>query len=206
MVKNLLKAGFEVTAYDILPAAVQEMAEAGAIAGTSPKQAAQGKDVVITMVPSGPIVRSLLEGEDGVLAGIPEGAVIVDMSSVTAIESQEFAKLAESKGCHFLDAPVSGGEPGAVAGTLAIMIGGKQEVVDKVHDVFEAMGSSITLIGPNGSGSIAKLANQVIVNLNIAAVSEALILATKAGADPKKCMKPFAAVWPAVPFLMPKLR
>lgn len=88
MVKNLLKAGFEVTAYDILPAAVQEMAEAGAIAGTSPKQAAQGKDVVITMVPSGPIVRSLLEGEDGVLAGIPEGAVIVDMSSVTAIESQ----------------------------------------------------------------------------------------------------------------------
>lgn len=186
MVKNLLKAGFEVTAYDILPAAVQEMAEAGAIAGTSPKQAAQGKDVVITMVPSGPIVRSLLEGEDGVLAGIPEGAVIVDMSSVTAIESQEFAKLAESKGCHFLDAPVSGGEPGAVAGTLAIMIGGKQEVVDKVHDVFEAMGSSITLIGPNGSGSIAKLANQVIVNLNIAAVSEALILATKAGADPKK--------------------
>ena len=83
MVKNLLKAGFEVTAYDILPAAVQEMAEAGAIAGTSPKQAAQGKDVVITMVPSGPIVRSLLEGEDGVLAGIPEGAVIVDMSSVT---------------------------------------------------------------------------------------------------------------------------
>ena len=98
------------------------------------------------------------------------------MSSVTAIESQEFAKLAESKGCHFLDAPVSGGEPGAVAGTLAIMIGGKQEVVDKVHDVFEAMGSSITLIGPNGSGSIA----------NIAAVAEALILATKAGADPKK--------------------
>lgn len=191
MVKNLLKAGFEVTAYDILPAAVQEMAEAGAIAGTSPKQAAQGKDVVITMVPSGPIVRSLLEGEDGVLAGIPEGAVIVDMSSVTAIESQEFAKLAESKGCHFLDAPVSGGEPGAVAGTLAIMIGGKQEVVDKVHDVFEAMGSSITLIGPNGSGSIAKLANQVIVNLNIAAVSEALILATKAGADPKLLMAPW---------------
>lgn len=186
MVKNLLKAGFEVTAYDILPAAVQEMAEAGAIAGTSPKQTAQGKDVVITMVPSGPIVRSLLEGENGVLAVISAGAVIIDMSSVTAIESQEFAKLAESKGCHFLDAPVSGGEPGAVAGTLAIMIGGKQDVVDKVHDVFEAMGSSITLIGPNGSGSIAKLANQVIVNLNIAAVAEALVLATKAGADPKK--------------------
>lgn len=186
MVKNLLKAGFEVTAYDIVPDAVQAMVDAGALGGTSPKQTAQGQDVIITMVPSGPIVRSLLLGDDGILAGVKEGTVLIDMSSVTPVESQEFARLAAEKGCSFLDAPVSGGEPGAVAGTLAIMIGGEQDVVDNVHDVLAAMGTSITLVGPNGSGSVTKLANQVIVNLNIAAVSEALILATKAGADPKK--------------------
>lgn len=186
MVRNLLKKGFDVTAFDIVEAAVQEMVEAGATGAKSAKEVATDKDVVITMVPSGPIVRSLLQGEDGILAGVKPGTVIIDMSSVTPVESQEFNKLAIEHGCEFLDAPVSGGEPGAVAGTLAIMIGGEQSTLDKVTDVLGAMGTSITLVGPSGSGSVTKLANQVIVNLNIAAVSEALVLATKAGADPKK--------------------
>lgn len=186
MVRNLLKKGFDVTAFDIVEAAVKEMVEAGAKGAKSAKEVATDKDVVITMVPSGPIVRSLLQGEDGILAGVKPGTVIIDMSSVTPVESQEFNKLAIEKSCEFLDAPVSGGEPGAVAGTLAIMIGGEQSTLDKVTDVLGAMGTSITLVGPSGSGSVTKLANQVIVNLNIAAVSEALVLATKAGADPKK--------------------
>jgi len=186
MVRNLLKAGFPVTVYDIVEDAVKTLAAEGATPAKSAREVAEGQDMVITMVPNGPIVRSLLKGEDGILAGVKPGTVIADMSSVTPVESQEFAGLAKEKGCEFLDAPVSGGEPGAVAGTLAIMVGGEQSTLDKAHDVFAAMGSSITLVGPNGSGSVTKLANQVIVNLNIAAVSEAMILATKAGADPKK--------------------
>lgn len=186
MVRNLLKAGFSVTVYDIVADAVKALVAEGATGASSAKEVATDQDVVITMVPSGPIVRSLLNGDDGILAGVKAGTVIVDMSSVTPVESKEFAELAAAKGCAFLDAPVSGGEPGAVAGTLAIMVGGEEEVLDSVRDVFEAMGSSITLVGPTGSGSVTKLANQVIVNLNIAAVAEALILSTKAGADPKK--------------------
>ena len=186
MVRNLLKAGFPVTVYDIVEDAVKTLAAEGATPAKSAKEVAEGQDMVITMVPNGPIVRSLLKGEDGILAGVKPGTIIADMSSVTPVESQEFAGLAKEKGCEFLDAPVSGGEPGAVAGTLAIMVGGEQSTLDRAQDVFAAMGSSITLVGPNGSGSVTKLANQVIVNLNIAAVSEAMILATKAGADPKK--------------------
>lgn len=186
MVRNLLKAGFSVTVYDIVADAVTALVAEGATGASSAKEVATDQDVVITMVPSGPIVRSLLNGDDGILAGVKAGTVIVDMSSVTPVESKEFAELAAAKGCAFLDAPVSGGEPGAVAGTLAIMVGGEEDVLDSVRDVFEAMGSSITLVGPTGSGSVTKLANQVIVNLNIAAVAEALILSTKAGADPKK--------------------
>ena len=186
MVRNLLKAGYEVTVFDIVEDAVKAMVEAGAVGAASAKEVAADKDVVITMVPSGPIVRSLLKDEEGILAGVKPGTIIADMSSVTPVESKEFADLAAEKSCFFLDAPVSGGEPGAIDGTLAIMVGGDQKVLDEAMDVFKAMGSSVTLVGPNGSGSVTKLANQVIVNLNIAAVSEALVLATKAGADPKK--------------------
>lgn len=186
MVRNLLKAGFAVTVFDVVADAVQEMAAAGAKAASSAKEAATGADMVITMVPNGAIVRSILSGADGVLAGAAKGTIIADMSSVTPVESKAFAALAAKHGCDFLDAPVSGGEPGAVDGSLAIMVGGDAVVLEKARPVFAAMGRTITLVGPNGSGSVTKLANQVIVNLNIAAVSEALILATKAGADPKK--------------------
>ena len=186
MVHNLLKAGFSVTVFDVVTDAVNLMTAEGAAAAHSAKEAAVGADMVITMVPSGPIVRSILSGADGVLAGAAKGTIIADMSSVTPVESKEFAELAAEHGCSFLDAPVSGGEPGAVDGTLAIMVGGEATVLEKARPVFAAMGKTITLVGPNGSGSVTKLANQVIVNLNIAAVSEALILAAKAGADPKK--------------------
>lgn len=186
MVRNLLKAGFAVTVFDVVADAVQAMAAEGAVAAQSAKEAAAGADMVITMVPNGAIVRSILSGADGVLAGAAKGTVIADMSSVTPVESKEFAALAAEHGCDFLDAPVSGGEPGAVDGSLAIMVGGDAVVLEKARPVFAAMGRTITLVGSNGSGSVTKLANQVIVNLNIAAVSEALILATKAGADPKK--------------------
>ncbi|MBQ7722706.1 MAG: NAD-binding protein [Selenomonadaceae bacterium] len=186
MVRNLLKAGIAVTVYDINAAAVEEMVKAGAKSAATPKDTAKGQDVVITMVPNGKIVESLLTGDDGILAGVDEGTVIADMSSVTPTQSKHFAKLAAEKNCPFLDSPVSGGEPGAVEARLAFMIGGDEKVVDSIHDVFDAMGKSAIVIGPNGAGSVTKLANQVMVNLNIAAVSEALILAQKAGADPKK--------------------
>lgn len=186
MVKNLLKAGITTTVYDINEKAVAALVQEGAKSANSPKEVATNQDAVITMVPNAAIVKSLLQGEDGILAGVTAGTIIVDMSSVSPVASKEFAELAATKNCPFLDSPVSGGEPGAVQGTLAFMIGGEQKNIDKIKDVFEAMGKSITLVGANGSGSVAKLANQIMVNLNIAAVSEALVLAEKAGADPKK--------------------
>jgi len=186
MVLNLLKAGIETTVYDINPAAVDALKEAGAKGAVSPKELAGGNDVIITMVPNAKIVGILLEGPEGILAGVKPGTVIVDMSSVSPVDSKHFAELAKSKQCPFLDSPVSGGEPGAINATLAFMVGGDEAVVEQIRDVYEAMGTSITVVGPNGSGSVAKLANQIMVNLNIAAVSEALILAQKAGADPKK--------------------
>jgi len=186
MVRNLLKAGIEVTVNDINAAAVDEMVAAGAKAAATPRETAVGQDVVITMVPNGKIVESLLTGDNGILAGAAEGTVIADMSSVTPTESKHFAELAAKKNCPFLDSPVSGGEPGAIEARLSFMVGGDEKVVERIKDVFDAMGRSVVVIGPNGAGSVTKLVNQVMVNLNIAAVSEGLILAQKAGADPKK--------------------
>lgn len=183
---NLLKAGIDLTVYDISEKAVKVLQEAGAKTAATPKELAQNVDVVITMVPNAPIVLGLLEGENGILAGVKENSIVIDMSSVSPVDSKKFAQMVEAKKCKFLDSPVSGGEPGAINATLAFMIGGDEAVVEQARPVFEAMGTSITVVGPNGSGSVAKLANQIMVNLNIAAVSEALVLATKAGADPQK--------------------
>lgn len=186
MSRNLLKAGFELIVYDIDETAVKIIEKAGAKPASSPKEVAQNSDVIITMLPKASIGKSVLEDENGILAGIKENSVVIDMSSVSLVASKEFAQLVEAKKCKFLDAPVSGGEIGAVNATMAIMIGGDEAVVERVRPILEALGKSITLVGPNGSGSVAKLANQIMVNLNIAAVAEALVLATKAGADPKK--------------------
>ncbi|HIX83176.1 MAG TPA: NAD-binding protein [Candidatus Megamonas gallistercoris] len=186
MSRNLLKAGFELVVYDIDETAVKIIEKAGAKPASSPKEVAQNSDVIITMLPKASIGKSVLKDENGVLAGIKENSVVIDMSSVSPVASKEFAQMVEEKKCKFLDAPVSGGEIGAINATLAIMIGGDEAVVAKVRPILEALGKSITVVGPNGSGSVAKLANQIMVNLNIAAVAEALVLAAKAGADPKK--------------------
>lgn len=186
MSRNLLKAGFELIVYDIDETAVKIIEKAGAKPASSPKEVAQNSDVIITMLPKASIGKSVFEDENGILAGIKENSVVIDMSSVSPVASKEFAQMVEAKKCKFLDAPVSGGEIGAVNATMAIMIGGDEAVVERVRPILEALGKSITVVGPNGSGSVAKLANQIMVNLNIAAVAEALVLATKAGADPKR--------------------
>ena len=175
-----------MTVYDINPKAVEVLKEAGAKTASSAKEIAENNNVIITMVPNAIIVNSLLSDENGILNGLQENSVVVDMSSVSPVDSKKFAKMVEEKNCKFLDSPVSGGEPGAINATLAFMIGGDENIVEKIRPILNAMGTSITVVGPNGSGSVAKLANQIMVNLNIAAVSEALVLATKAGADPQK--------------------
>lgn len=186
MSRNLLKAGFELIVYDIDETAVKIIEKAGAKPASSPKEVAQNSNVIISMLPKASIGKSVLEDENGILAGIKENSVVIDMSSVSPVASKEFAQMVEAKKCKFLDAPVSGGEIGAVNATMAIMIGGDEAVVERVRPILEALGKSITVVGPNGNGSVAKLANQIMVNLNIAAVAEALVLATKAGADPKR--------------------
>ena len=185
MVKNLIKAGHQVTAYDIVPAGVDDVASAGAAKGSSPKDVASKTDVIITMVPDGPEVEQAILGPNGVLEGVKKGSTVVDMSSISPMVSQKVAAACQARGVEFLDAPVSGGEPKAIDGTLAIMVGGKKEVFDKIESILQKLGSSVTLTGPVGAGNVTKLANQIMVACNIAAMSEALVLATKAGLDPE---------------------
>lgn len=186
MSKNLLKAGYKLVVYDIVQEAVKEVVAAGAEAGTSPKDVASKTDIVITMLPNSPHVKTVILGKDGVIEGVQKGKIVVDMSSIAPAVSQEVGKALAEKGVEFLDAPVSGGEPKAIDGTLAIMVGGKEEVFNKVKDILLKMGSSAVLCGDIGAGNVTKLANQIIVALNIAAMSEAYVLATKAGVDPAK--------------------
>lgn len=186
MALNLLAKGFEVMVNDLNKEAVQTLIDAGATAGDSAKIIGENSEVIITMLPASHHVQQVVLGENGVLSGAKKGAVIIDMSSITPVVSKEIAQIAEKQGVEMLDAPVSGGEPKAKDGTLAIMVGGKEEVFEQVKDVLYAVGAEVTLVGANGSGTTAKLANQVIVNLNIAAMSEALVLAAKAGIDVEK--------------------
>jgi 2-hydroxy-3-oxopropionate reductase len=149
-------------------------------------EVARNADIIITMVPDTPDVERALFDPNGVAAGLSRGKVVVDMSSISPVETKEFAKRINALGCDYLDAPVSGGQVGANAGTLSIMVGGKQEVFDRVQPLFALMGKNITLVGGNGDGQTCKVANQIIVALNIEAVAEALLFAAKAGADPSK--------------------
>jgi 2-hydroxy-3-oxopropionate reductase len=189
MARNLLKAGYKVTVYDIVPAAVDELVSAGASRGDSSKEVARVSDVTITMLPDGPDVEKAVLDPGGLLEGARPGAAIVDMSSISPLVSQKVGRACKEKGVEFLDAPVSGGEPKAVEGTLAIMVGGDQEVFDKIAPILRAMGSTVTLTGPVGAGNVTKLANQIIVACNIAAMGEALVLATRAGLDPEVVYK-----------------
>jgi 2-hydroxy-3-oxopropionate reductase len=186
MAKNLLRAGHTLVAYDILDAPVKELVEAGATAGSSPKDVAARNDLIITMLPNSPHVKKAILGKDGVIEGIKPGSVLVDMSSIAPLASREVAAELAKKGIEMLDAPVSGGEPKAIDGTLAIMVGGKEAVFEKVKVVLLKMGASAVLCGDIGAGNVTKLANQIIVALNIAAMSEAFVLATKAGVDPER--------------------
>jgi 2-hydroxy-3-oxopropionate reductase len=186
MARNLLRAGYELAAYDVRPEPLREIVEAGARAGSSPADAAAQAEVIITMLPNSPEVKEAVLGKGGVMEGAKPGAIVVDMSSIAPLASQEISARLAEKGVTLLDAPVSGGEPKAIEGTLAIMVGGPEPAFEAVKDILAKMGASVTRVGEIGSGNIAKLANQIIVALNIAAVSEAMVLAAKAGVNPEK--------------------
>ena len=185
MAKNMLKAGVELLVADLNKEAVADVVAAGA-EEASYAEIGERCERIIIMVPSGEITKSILFGEGGVASTVKAGTVICDMSSVTPVESQDCYQALKEKGVGFVDAPVSGGEPGAIAGTLAIMAGGDEKDFNEMKEYFDILGSSALLIGGSGSGSVTKLANQVIVNNTIAVVSEAFVLAAKAGADPQK--------------------
>ena len=185
MAGQLVKAGHEVfvsTRSKVAP----EIAQSSAIQCTSATDVAQKADIIFTMVPDTPDVERVLFGENGIASGLSKGKIVVDMSSISPISTKEFAKKINALGCDYLDAPVSGGEVGAKNATLSIMAGGDETVFEKIKPIFELMGKNINLVGGNGDGQTAKVANQIIVALNIEAVAEALLFASKAGADPAK--------------------
>jgi 2-hydroxy-3-oxopropionate reductase len=185
MSKNLLKAGHKLVVYDVVAAPVEEVVQAGAERGTSAKDVAFRSDIIVTMLPDGPEVEQAVLGPSGVLEGAKAGSLVIDMSSISPIVAQKVGAALDAKGVDFIDAPVSGGEPKAIDGSLAIMVGGKQAAFDRAAPILKAMGSSVTLTGAVGAGNVTKLANQIMVAVNIAAMGEALVLATKAGLDPE---------------------
>ena len=185
MAGHLLDGGHEVFVNDLNPIP-PELIDKGAQQVASAKEAAESGEIIIIMVPDTPEVEAVLFGENGAAEGLGAGKIVVDMSSISPVETKEFAKKINALGCSYLDAPVSGGEVGAKAGSLTIMVGGEQETFDKVKPLFELMGQNITLVGGNGDGQTCKVANQIIVALTIEAVGEALLFASKAGADPAK--------------------
>ena len=185
MAEHLIKAGHEVFLFS-LPSVPQSLVAAGGIACACGKEVAQKADIIITMVPDTPHVAAALFDANGIAEGLSAGKIVVDMSSISPLETKEFARKINALGCEYLDAPVSGGEVGAKNATLSIMVGGSEAAFTTVKPLFELMGKNITLVGGNGDGQTAKVANQIIVALNIEAVGEALLFAAKAGADPAK--------------------
>ena len=182
---NLIKAGYQLVVMDVFEPAVAELVAAGAEAAPTPRAVAEQADIIITMLPNSPQVKQVVLGEQGVIEGARSGAVVIDMSSIAPLVSREVAGRLAANGVEMLDAPVSGGQPKAIEGTLSVMVGGAQEVFDRCYPVMKAMAGSVVRTGSIGAGNITKLANQVIVALNIAAMAEALVLATKAGVEPE---------------------
>ncbi|PWC21893.1 2-hydroxy-3-oxopropionate reductase [Brenneria roseae subsp. roseae] len=185
MSKNLLKAGYSLVVMDRNQEAVAEVVAAGATAAATPKQVAIQSDVIITMLPNSPHVKEVVLGENGVIEGARAGSIVVDMSSIAPLASREIAAALAEKKIDMLDAPVSGGEPKAIDGTLSVMVGGDKALFERCFDLLKSMAGSVVHTGDIGAGNVTKLANQVIVALNIAAMSEALVLATKAGVNPE---------------------
>jgi 2-hydroxy-3-oxopropionate reductase len=183
MARNLLKAGYPLVVHSRSRGPVDEIAGAGAKVGTSPRDVAAQCDVLITMLPSSPDVEQVVLGRDGVIGGARPGLILLDMSTISPLVSQKVGVALAAKSVPMLDAPVSGGERGAIDGVLSIMVGGDRAVFDKVLPIFQAMGKTITHLGPLGAGGFTKLANQIIVAVNLTALGEALTLAKKAGLD-----------------------
>jgi 2-hydroxy-3-oxopropionate reductase len=186
MAKNLIEAGYNLVAYNRTREKAEELD--GATVAETPKEVAEQSDTIITMLPDSPQVEEVLAGEVGVLEGIKEGALVVDMSTISPVVTEELAKKAEEKGASILDAPVSGGDVGAIDGTLSIMVGGSEEDFERALPLFEVMGQTVTHVGPVGTGQVVKAANQIVVALTIEAVSEALVLGSKGGVPPEKIL------------------
>jgi 2-hydroxy-3-oxopropionate reductase len=186
MAENLIEAGYDVVAYN----RTREKAEQldGAAVAETPKEVAERSDVIITMLPDSPQVEEVIAGEDGVLDGIKKGALVVDMSTISPVVTEGLADKASERGASTLDAPVSGGDVGAIDGTLSIMVGGSEEDFERALPLFEVMGKTVTHVGPVGTGQVVKAANQIVVALTIEAVSEALVLGSKGGVPPEKIL------------------
>ena len=186
MARNLLKAGYPLVVYNRSRAAVDELSKEGAQAAASSKEVAARSEVIITMLPDSPDVEFVYAGENGIFAGAKAGMLLIDMSSISPIVARKLAADAQKRGMDMLDAPVSGGEAGAIGATLSIMIGGKATAVERAMPIFQALGKNIVHVGDAGAGQVTKAANQMVVGTTIAIVSEALVLAAKAGVDPAK--------------------
>lgn len=189
MVKNLMEAGYELVLYNRTREKAVELAADGAAVAESPMEVAEQSDIVITMLPDSPEVREAVAGEGGVFEGIKEGSLVVDMSTIPPVVAEELAAAAGEKGVGMLDAPVSGGELGAEDGTLSIMVGGSEEDFERARPIFDTLGKTVVHVGEAGSGQVVKACNQIVVALVIEAVSEALVLGSKAGVDPAKVIE-----------------
>ncbi|HZU00137.1 MAG TPA: 2-hydroxy-3-oxopropionate reductase [Ktedonobacteraceae bacterium] len=189
MAHNLLKAGHKLVVYNRSQAPVKELAADGATGADSPKAVASQSEVVITMLPDSPQVQEVMTGKEGVLAGAKAGTLVIDMSTISPVVTQEVAKVAQAQGVRMLDAPVSGGDVGARQGTLSIMVGGSAEDFEQARPIFEVLGKTVVHVGGTGAGQVVKACNQIVVALTIEAVSEALVLGSKAGVDPSVILK-----------------
>ncbi len=185
MAKNLIKAGYKLVVLDLNQTTIDEFVSLGAERAATPAEVANRCQVLITMLPNSPDVKEVVLAKNGLIEGLKTGSVLIDMSSISPIVSRELSIKLEEIGVEMLDAPVSGGEPKAIEGTLSVMVGGKKEVFETNYPILKAMAASVVLTGGIGAGNVTKLANQIIVALNIAAMSEALVLATKAGVEPE---------------------
>jgi len=189
MARNLMEAGYDLIIYNRSPGKVEDLASEAAEVAWSPKEVAEGGGIVFTMLPGPPEVREVVAGEDGLLQGAEEGSLLVDMSTSSPVLARELSRTAREKGVGLLDAPVSGGDVGAVEGTLSIMVGGEEENFERARPLFDVMGETILYVGPSGTSQVVKACNQIVVALTIEAVSEALVLGSKAGVDPKKVIE-----------------
>jgi 2-hydroxy-3-oxopropionate reductase len=185
MARNLMDAGYELTVHNRSREPVDELAEDGATAASSPKEVAENSDVIVTMLPDSPQVEEVVAGEDGALEGVREGALLVDMSTISPVVTEKLAEAIQKKGTSMLDAPMSGGDVGAIEGTLSIMVGGAEEDFERAKPLLEVMGGTVNHVGPTGAGQVTKAANQIVVALTIEAVSEALVLGSKGGVPPE---------------------